>query len=111
MKDGAHFYSHTAALNDTVQCSGRSVCVCVQPLSAVRCVCPPLSAYCGGLWLASACVMSKMAQLLEDGPALLLYRDILQRGSGAYDKLLWNGERMEPHPDSTPGDSALMTQP
>ncbi|XP_030193693.1 non-lysosomal glucosylceramidase isoform X1 [Gadus morhua] len=50
------------------------------------------SAYCGGLWLASTCVMSKMARLLEDEPAYLLYKDILQRGSAAFDKLLWNGK-------------------
>ncbi|CAL8325715.1 unnamed protein product [Lota lota] len=50
------------------------------------------SAYCGGLWLASACVMSKMARLLDDGPSQLLYKDILERGSAAFDKLLWNGQ-------------------
>ena len=59
-----------------------------------------LSAYCGGLWLASTCVMSKMARLLEDEPAYLLYKDILQRGSAAFDKLLWNGE-WRTSPDSS----------
>ena len=49
------------------------------------------SAYCGGLWLASVCVMCKMARLVEDEAAYLRYRDILDRGSAAYDKLLWNG--------------------
>ena len=49
------------------------------------------SAYCGGLWLASVCVMCKMAKLVDDEAAFLRYRDILDRGSAAYDKLLWNG--------------------
>ncbi|XP_046895969.1 non-lysosomal glucosylceramidase [Hypomesus transpacificus] len=50
------------------------------------------SAYCGGLWLASVCVMCKMAKLVDDEAAFLRYRDILDRGSAAYDKLLWNGK-------------------
>ncbi|KAG7259217.1 hypothetical protein CRUP_010946 [Coryphaenoides rupestris] len=50
------------------------------------------SAYCGGLWLASACVMCKMAQLLADEPSYRRYKDILERGSAAFDKLLWNGK-------------------
>ncbi|XP_076828718.1 non-lysosomal glucosylceramidase [Brachyhypopomus gauderio] len=49
------------------------------------------SAYCGGLWLASVCVMCKMAQLLSSDTVYERYRDILQRGSEAFDKLLWNG--------------------
>ncbi|KAI4808753.1 hypothetical protein KUCAC02_000799 [Chaenocephalus aceratus] len=50
------------------------------------------SAYCGGLWLASLCVMCKMAKLVENEEAYKRYRDILDRGSAAYDKLLWNGK-------------------
>ncbi|KAG7252381.1 hypothetical protein CRUP_006422, partial [Coryphaenoides rupestris] len=50
------------------------------------------TAYCGGLWLASACVMCKMAQLLADEPSYRRYKDILERGSAAFDKLLWNGK-------------------
>ncbi|XP_028329722.1 non-lysosomal glucosylceramidase isoform X1 [Gouania willdenowi] len=49
------------------------------------------SAYCGGLWLASLCVMCKMATLLEKQDSCLEYRDMLDRGSAAFDKLLWNG--------------------
>ncbi|XP_061664715.1 non-lysosomal glucosylceramidase isoform X2 [Syngnathoides biaculeatus] len=51
------------------------------------------SAYCGGLWLASLCVMCKMASLLDNqAAAQQRYRDILDRGSVAFDKLLWNGK-------------------
>lgn len=49
------------------------------------------SAYCGGLWLASLCVMCKMARLVDSEEAYQHYRDILNRGSAAFDKLLWNG--------------------
>lgn len=50
------------------------------------------SAYCGGLWLASLCVMCKMARLVDDEEAYQRYRDTLDRGSAAFDKLLWNGK-------------------
>lgn len=50
------------------------------------------SAYCGGLWLASLVVMCKMARLLENEMKYQYYRDILDRGSIAFDKLLWNGK-------------------
>lgn len=45
--------------------------------------------------------MCKMARLLENDMKYQYYRDILDRGSVAYDKVLWNGklttfgERME----------------
>lgn len=45
--------------------------------------------------------MCKMARLLENEMKYQYYRDILDRGSVAYDKVLWNGklttsgERME----------------
>ncbi|XP_060922018.1 non-lysosomal glucosylceramidase [Limanda limanda] len=50
------------------------------------------SAYCGGLWLASLCVMCKMATLVDSEDTHQHYRDILDRGSAAFDKLLWNGK-------------------
>ncbi|CAB1421470.1 unnamed protein product [Pleuronectes platessa] len=50
------------------------------------------SAYCGGLWLASLCVMCKMATLVDSEDMHQHYRDILERGSAAFDKLLWNGK-------------------
>ncbi|XP_064787505.1 non-lysosomal glucosylceramidase isoform X2 [Oncorhynchus masou masou] len=50
------------------------------------------SAYCGGLWLASVCVMCKMARLVNNEAAFQRFRDILDRGSDAFDKLLWNGQ-------------------
>eukprot|EP00064_Thunnus_orientalis_P017605 superscaffoldBa00003790_g17689 len=50
------------------------------------------SAYCGGLWLASLCVMCKMARLVDKEETYQHYRDILDRGSAAFDKLLWNGK-------------------
>uniref|UniRef100_A0A4W4EJD8 Non-lysosomal glucosylceramidase n=1 Tax=Electrophorus electricus TaxID=8005 RepID=A0A4W4EJD8_ELEEL len=49
------------------------------------------SAYCGGLWLASVCVMCKMARLLNSDSVYEYYQDVLKRGSEAFDKLLWNG--------------------
>ncbi|KAM4536826.1 non-lysosomal glucosylceramidase isoform 1-T2 [Odontesthes bonariensis] len=50
------------------------------------------SAYCGGLWLASLCMMCKMAKLVDSEETYKRYRDILDRGSAAFDKLLWNGK-------------------
>ncbi|KAE8279198.1 Non-lysosomal glucosylceramidase [Larimichthys crocea] len=50
------------------------------------------SAYCGGLWLASLCVMCKMAKLVDNEETYQHYKDILDRGSAAFDKLLWNGK-------------------
>ncbi|XP_034425303.1 non-lysosomal glucosylceramidase isoform X1 [Hippoglossus hippoglossus] len=50
------------------------------------------SAYCGGLWLASLCVMCKMATMVDSEETHQHYRDILDRGSAAFDKLLWNGK-------------------
>ncbi|KAL2079270.1 hypothetical protein ACEWY4_025014 [Coilia grayii] len=50
------------------------------------------SAYCGGLWLASVCVMCKMARVLGSEDVYQRYRDVLDRGSAAFDKLLWNGQ-------------------
>lgn len=55
-------------------------------------ICACSSAYCGGLWLASVCMMCKMARLLNCESVYQRYRDILDRGSAAFDKLLWNGE-------------------
>ncbi|RXN21558.1 non-lysosomal glucosylceramidase [Labeo rohita] len=50
------------------------------------------SAYCGGLWLASVCMMCKMAHVLNCDSVYERYRDILDRGKAAFDKLLWNGK-------------------
>uniref|UniRef100_A0A8C9VF78 Non-lysosomal glucosylceramidase n=1 Tax=Scleropages formosus TaxID=113540 RepID=A0A8C9VF78_SCLFO len=50
------------------------------------------SAYCGGLWLASVCVMCKMARLMDNNSVYHRYKDILDRGSAAFDSLLWNGQ-------------------
>ncbi|XP_068584291.1 non-lysosomal glucosylceramidase [Cebidichthys violaceus] len=50
------------------------------------------SAYCGGLWLASLCAMCKMSRLVDNEETYQRYRDILDRGSAAFDKLLWNGK-------------------
>uniref|UniRef100_W5KBX1 Non-lysosomal glucosylceramidase n=1 Tax=Astyanax mexicanus TaxID=7994 RepID=W5KBX1_ASTMX len=50
------------------------------------------SAYCGGLWIASVCVMCKMAQILKNDSVYERYHSILERGSAAFDKLLWNGK-------------------
>ncbi|XP_030017790.1 uncharacterized protein LOC115438354, partial [Sphaeramia orbicularis] len=50
------------------------------------------SAYCGGLWLASLCVMCKMAILLDNKEMYQLYRSTLDKGSTAFDKLLWNDD-------------------
>ncbi|KAK7910313.1 hypothetical protein WMY93_014997 [Mugilogobius chulae] len=50
------------------------------------------SAYCGGLWLASLCVMCKMATLLDQKQSYEHYKDLLDRGGAAFEKLLWNGK-------------------
>ncbi|KTF89651.1 hypothetical protein cypCar_00030704 [Cyprinus carpio] len=50
------------------------------------------SAYCGGLWLASVCMMCKMARVLNCESVYQRYTDILERGRAAFDKLLWNGK-------------------
>lgn len=50
------------------------------------------SAYCGGMWLASLAVMCKMSRLMENEDKYRYYRDILDRGNAAFDKLLWNGK-------------------
>lgn len=42
--------------------------------------------------MASLVVMCKMARLLENEMKYQYYRDILDRGSVAYDKVLWNGK-------------------
>lgn len=36
--------------------------------------------------------MCKMARLLDSDSVYRRYRDVLDRGSAAFDKLLWNGE-------------------
>ncbi|XP_025049265.1 non-lysosomal glucosylceramidase [Alligator sinensis] len=50
------------------------------------------SAYCGSLWLAAVCMMCKMAEILDDGGVLHKYSAILQKGSEAFERLLWNGK-------------------
>lgn len=42
--------------------------------------------------MASLCVMCKMARLVDNEETYQRYRDILDRGSAAFDKLLWNGK-------------------
>lgn len=46
--------------------------------------------------MASLCVMCKMARLVDNEERYEYYRDILDRGSAAYDKLLWNGKLKHP---------------
>lgn len=43
------------------------------------------------MWLASLAVMCKMARLMDNEEKYRHYRDILDRGNAAFDKLLWNG--------------------
>lgn len=43
------------------------------------------------MWLASLAVMCKMARLMESEDDYRHYRDLLDRGNAAFDKLLWNG--------------------
>lgn len=49
------------------------------------------SAYCGGLWLASVCVMCKMAEVLGDAEIQQKYMEILSKGKEAFERMLWNG--------------------
>ncbi|XP_043934461.1 non-lysosomal glucosylceramidase isoform X1 [Protopterus annectens] len=50
------------------------------------------SAYSGGLWLASLCVMCKMAKILQDDFHYQKYFSILEKGKEAYNRILWNGK-------------------
>ncbi|XP_043543049.1 non-lysosomal glucosylceramidase isoform X3 [Chiloscyllium plagiosum] len=50
------------------------------------------SAYCGGLWLASVCIMCKMAEILKEEEEYKKYRDILEKGKEAFERILWNGK-------------------
>ncbi|KAJ1212624.1 hypothetical protein NDU88_000279 [Pleurodeles waltl] len=50
------------------------------------------SAYCGGMWLASVCMMCKMAEILNDDVVLHKYSCILEKGKSAFERLLWNGK-------------------
>lgn len=50
------------------------------------------SAYCGGMWLASVCMMCKMAEILNDDLVLQKYSCILEKGKSAFERLLWNGK-------------------
>uniref|UniRef100_A0A4W3ICV7 Non-lysosomal glucosylceramidase n=1 Tax=Callorhinchus milii TaxID=7868 RepID=A0A4W3ICV7_CALMI len=50
------------------------------------------SAYCGGLWLASVCVMCKMAEILKKDAEYKKYKDLLKRGKESYERILWNGK-------------------
>lgn len=43
------------------------------------------------MWLASLAVMCKMARLMENEEIYKHYRDLLDRGTVAFEKLLWNG--------------------
>lgn len=60
-----------------------------QPLS-------PISAYCGGLWLAAVAVMVQMAVLCGAQDVQDKFSSILCRGREAYERLLWNGELKHP---------------
>lgn len=46
--------------------------------------------------MASLSVMCKMARLVDNEETYQHYRDILDRGSAAFDKLLWNGKCKHP---------------
>lgn len=46
--------------------------------------------------MASLSVMCKMARLVDNEEMYRHYRDILDRGSAAFDKLLWNGKFKHP---------------
>lgn len=49
--------------------------------------------------MASLCVMCKMARLLDSEELYRHYKDLLDRGSAAFEKLLWNGESKQCSPD------------
>ncbi|XP_026576561.1 non-lysosomal glucosylceramidase [Pseudonaja textilis] len=66
------------------------------------------SAYCGGLWLASVCVMCRMAEALSDGPALERYSDILAKGTAAFERLLWNGKYYNYDSGRGPSSDSVM---
>ncbi|MBN3307053.1 GBA2 glucosylceramidase, partial [Amia calva] len=67
------------------------------------------SAYCGGLWIAAVCVMCKMARLLDCESVYQRYRDLLERGSAAFDKLLWNGQYYNYDSSGRPFSNSIMS--
>ncbi|XP_032094675.1 non-lysosomal glucosylceramidase-like [Thamnophis elegans] len=66
------------------------------------------SAYCGGLWLASLCVMCRMAEALADGPAQERYSGILAKGTAAFERLLWNGKYYNYDSGRGPSSDSVM---
>ncbi|XP_058028501.1 non-lysosomal glucosylceramidase isoform X4 [Ahaetulla prasina] len=66
------------------------------------------SAYCGGLWLASVCVMCRMAEALADSPALERYSGILAKGTAAFERLLWNGKYYNYDSGHGPSSDSIM---
>ena len=51
-----------------------------------------VSAYCGGLYLAAASAMIKMAKVMGDDKTAEKYRQVYERGRASFDEKLWNGE-------------------
>ncbi|MBD3405264.1 MAG: glucosylceramidase [Candidatus Lokiarchaeota archaeon] len=51
-----------------------------------------VSAYCGGLYLASVKCMIEMAIILGDEKIVTKYQKILKNGLSVYEEKLWNGE-------------------
>ncbi len=49
------------------------------------------SAYCGGLYLAAATAMIRMAESMREPDIGSKYRDVRERGMRAYETKLWNG--------------------
>ncbi|XP_069482882.1 non-lysosomal glucosylceramidase isoform X2 [Ambystoma mexicanum] len=67
------------------------------------------SAYCGGLWLASVCVMCKMAEILSDDVMLQKYSRILEKGKSAFERLLWNGKYYNYDSSHSAGANSVMS--
>lgn len=49
------------------------------------------SAYCGGLWLAALIAMAKMADLLDKDEDREKFQNLLEKGTKAFERKLWNG--------------------
>lgn len=51
-----------------------------------------VSAYCGGLWIASLAAIKQMAKILKKNEIYLQYRQKYKYAKIYYEKLLWNGK-------------------
>ena len=73
--------------------------------------CGAPSAYGGGLWLAALRAAIEIGELAGDGPAVTRYRDLLERGTAAFEATVWTGRYYRYDTSGGPsGDSIMADQ-